>query len=105
MSANIMADIEDTLKGTNNNLNLSIYKDIDAIVQNIQGKEKDLRHQYDEENMLLSSTNKSLMSVISPDHPKQSFEARKKSHKQGKDAKDKYRKYRPTQDLKENDLY
>jgi hypothetical protein len=101
-----MADIEDTLRGQKRDLELSIYKDIDDIVNNIEVKEKDLKHQYEEEKQYFSSTNKSMISAFSPDVPLgHGHDQRKKLQKKEKEQSGKYRKYRPTQDLKENDLY
>ena len=102
-----MADIEDTLLQNSNikDMNLSIYREIDDIVADIHGKEKNLKTKMDDERELLSSTNKSMnMSAFSPDQVPQPFESKKKGHKKGQE-KDKYKKYRPSQNLKENDLY
>ena len=92
---NVMEDIEDTLKQTyKKDLDKSIYREIDDIVNDIHGKEKDLKYQMEADKDLLSSTNKSLMDSFSPDLKV------KKGEKQ-----DKYRKYRPSENFKENDLY
>ena len=63
---NVMEDIEDTLKQQyKKDLDKSIYREIDDIVNDIHGKEKDLKYQMEADKDLLSSTNKSLMDSFS----------------------------------------
>ena len=93
---NVMEDIEDMVNANVKDTDLSIYREVDDIVQNIEGKEKNLKNQMDDD-YLLSSTNKSMMSAFSPDMPQPFFDPnKKKSIKKPQEKKDKFNKYRPS---------
>ena len=94
VSGNVMEDIEDTLRGHQSKMDLSVYNEVDQIFQKVSGKQKDQKN-YENDKNYLSSTNKSMISAFSPDVVPKPFEAKKKS-KNEKEMPSKYRKYRPT---------
>lgn len=109
---NVLEDYEAHLNRQNYvDMNDSIYKMMEDMVQDIHSKEKDLQDQYEEEKRFLSSNNKSIMSMnksvmsaFSPDPPQQFNQKQKKIDKHGKEPRDKYKKYKPSENMKENDL-